>query len=70
MTEMTPKHPEIEVKLSGMDGNVFVLLGACRRAMQRAGVPGAEVQEFTDEVAASHSYDEALQTMMRWVEVI
>lgn len=59
----------LEAKLSGQDGNVFVLLGACRIAMRRAGVDPEEVGAMSEEVVAAGSYDEALQTMMRWVTV-
>jgi hypothetical protein len=35
----TPKYPHIKVRLSGQDGNAFTILGACRRAAERAGLP-------------------------------
>lgn len=63
------KHPDIDVKLSGLDGNVYVLGGAVGRAMRQAGIPDAEIKEFYTEISASQSYDEALQVMQRWVSV-
>lgn len=66
---MDIKHPEIEVQLTGTDGNVFALMGTVTRALRRAGINSTEIKEFTDEVTNSESYDHALQTMMRWVSV-
>lgn len=63
-----PKYPEIEVQLSGEDGNVFAIMGRVRKAMRRAGVSDAEIAEFTTELT-SGDYDHALQTCMAWVEV-
>ncbi len=65
---MTPKHPEIVVRLTGEDGNAFAILGAVLRAMRRAGVPAAERDAFTAEATAS-DYDHLLATTMRWVTV-
>jgi len=61
-----PKYPDIEVQLSGEDGNVFFIIGRVRKAMRRAGIPAAEIEVFTDE-AKSGDYDNALQTCMKWV---
>ena len=68
MTATTPKYPDIEVQLSGNDGNAFAVLGAVTRALKRAGVPADDVKAFTDE-ATSGDYDHLLSTCMRWVEV-
>jgi hypothetical protein len=65
---MVPRHPEVSVRLSGVDGNAFAILGAVREALRSAGVPQAEIEEFTEQ-AKSGGYDELLQTCMRWVEV-
>lgn len=64
----TPKYPDIEVQLSGEDGNAFAVMGAVTRALRRAGVPTDEVDEFRRE-AMSGDYDNVLRTAMRWVEV-
>jgi hypothetical protein len=37
----TPKYPHIKVRLSGLDGNALTILGACRRAAERTGLPPA-----------------------------
>jgi len=62
------KHPEIEVELTGTDGNAFAILGKVQRELKRGGVPKAEVDEFVAE-ATSGDYDHLLQTAMQWVEV-
>lgn len=65
---METKHPEVEVQLSGSDGNAFAIMGRVGKALKRAGVPQAEVDEFYAE-ATSGDYDHLLQTCMAWVEV-
>ena len=64
----TIHHPEIEVQLTGHDGNAFAVLGTVTRALRRAGVPAAEVAAFTAE-ATSGDYDHLLATVFAWVEV-
>jgi len=61
-----PKYPEIVVQLTGKDGNAFAILGRIEVAFQRAGVSHAERRAFRMEVL-SGTYDELLQTVMRWV---
>ena len=54
----------IEVKIIGADGNVFNLLGICRRALGRAGK--IELwNEFYKEVT-SGDYNHALATIDNW----
>ncbi len=61
------RHPDITVRLSGIDGNAYAILGAVRTALRAAG--------HTDEVAAflaeatSGDYAHLLATCMRWVTV-
>lgn len=66
---MNAKHPEITVKLTGEDSNVFALIGSTTQAMRRAGVSPDEIDAFRDEALASDSYDQVLQTIMRTVNV-
>lgn len=63
-----PKYPDIHVQLSGRDGNAFAILGTVRRALRDAGISQDTIAEFFAE-AKSGSYDELIQTVMRWVEV-
>jgi hypothetical protein len=61
------KHPEVEVQLSGEDGNAFFIVGRVRSALREAGY-GHERDEFSEE-AMSGDYDHVLQTCVRWVTV-
>jgi hypothetical protein len=65
-----PLYPEVVVELSRSDGNVYSVIGSVKRALQRAGVPEAEIRGFTIEAFAAGSYDGVLATAMRWVEVL
>ena len=67
ITKPTPRHPEVEVQLTGEDGNVFLVLGRVSRALKRAGYED-EVREFMDE-ATSGDYDALLTTVQKWVSV-
>lgn len=72
-----PKYPECTVRLTGEDGNVFVIIGRVRVHLRRHlvenGVGYAEarrrVDEFAAEVIAAESYDDALGVVTRWVDV-
>ena len=63
-----PKYPEIEVQLSGEDGNAFMIIGRVRAAMRRADLTADQIKEFSDE-AMSGDYDNVLRTCMRYVSV-
>lgn len=63
------KHPEVEVKLTGTNGNIYAVIGKVREAMRRAGIPAQEITAFTTAVTNSGSYDRALATVMEWVDV-
>jgi hypothetical protein len=65
---MAPKYADIVVRLTGTDGNAFAVLGRVNRALRQAHIPDAERQAFMQE-ATSGSYDQLLQTVLRWVEV-
>jgi hypothetical protein len=66
MTEV--RYPNVTVPMAGQDGNVFAVIGRVNKALRRAGVSAAEISEFTAE-ATSGDYDNALMTVMRWVDV-
>jgi hypothetical protein len=65
---VTPRYPDIRVRLVGEDGNAFAILGRVMRAMRRAGLPPEEVPAFRDEATAG-DYDDLLATVLRWVDV-
>jgi hypothetical protein len=62
-----PRYPEVQVQLSGQDGNAFAILGRTAAALRQAGVPQEEIDSFFAE-ATSGDYDHLLQTTMAWVD--
>lgn len=65
-----PRFPEVTVHLTGVDSNVYILMGMCTLAMRRAGISKTEIDEFRNRVTSSSSYDEALRVMMETVDVV
>lgn len=63
-----PKYPDVEVQLTGEDGNAFAILGRIQKAMHRAGIPNTEYRAFELE-AISGNYDNLLNTARKWVTV-
>lgn len=66
MTE--PKYPDVEVQLTGEDGNAAGMIARTSKALRRAGADDSEITEFREE-ATSGDYDNVIQTAMRWVDV-
>ena len=64
--ESYPKFPEVEVQLTGEDGNAFSILGRTQRAMKEANIPSKEISAYMAE-AMSGDYDHLLQTTMQYV---
>lgn len=62
------KYPDVEVQLSGEDGNAMSIIVRVRKALRRADVPTEEIEAFSKE-AMSGDYDNVLQTAMKWVNV-
>ena len=54
----------IRVRIIGADGNVFNLLGICRRALSRAGK--IELWDEFRKEATSGDYNHALATIADW----
>jgi hypothetical protein len=65
---MDPKYPLIDVQLTGQDSNAFMIIGLVMKALRKAGVPKAEIDEFGKE-ATSGDYGNVIATAMRWVTV-
>ena len=63
------KCPGVAVKLLGQDGNVFYVIGSVAQALERAHFRD-EAEEFTSAAFACGSYDEVLQLVMQYVEVV
>lgn len=66
-TSTGPKFPDVEVQLTGVDGNAFAIMGAVTSALRRAG-HREYIEQFQTE-AMSGDYDNLLRTAMRWVDV-
>jgi hypothetical protein len=62
-----PFFPHVEVKLTGEDGNGFMIVGRVRTALRRAGYQ-AEAEKFVAE-ATSDNYDHLIQTVFKYVTV-
>jgi hypothetical protein len=62
------KYPEIEVELTGQDGNAFAIMGAVQKALRNAEVPKEQIDEYLKE-SMSGDYNHLLRTAMAWVSV-
>lgn len=60
------RYPEVEVQLTGNDGNAFAVMGAITKALRRHGVSSEVIAEFRTE-AMSGDYDNLLATAQKWV---
>ena len=65
---MDVKYPDVEVQLTGHDGNAFAIMGRVSKELRRAGVSDEEVKQYQNE-ATSGDYDHLLQVTMQWVSV-
>lgn len=63
------KFPNIDVQLSGEDGNAFNILGRVKQAMQRGGCSADDVKAFMDD-AMSGDYNHLLRVAMDTVNVL
>ena len=63
------KYPEIEVQLTGNDGNAFAIMGIVTQALKEANVSKDEVAEYMEQ-SMSGDYDNLLRVAMSWVTVL
>ena len=56
------------VKLIGTDGNAYLIIGACCKALRRAGMRN-KAEELMHTALAASSYDNLLQICMDYVEI-
>ena len=63
------KYPEIEVQLTGNDGNAFAIMGVVEQALEQADVSKDEVAEYIKQ-SMSGDYDNLLRVAMSWVTVL
>jgi hypothetical protein len=59
---------DIEVQLSGNDGNAFAIMGAVRSALKKAGATPQELEQYQEE-SMSGDYDNLLRVASQWVNV-
>lgn len=57
------------VRLIGIDGNAFVLIGACRVAAKKSGWSDERIKDLTTEMM-SGDYDNLLITATKHFEVL
>ena len=62
-----PKY-NVEVQLSGNDGNAFAVMGAVKSALKKAGASKDELDQYLAD-SMSGDYDNLLRVAMEWVEV-
>jgi predicted transglutaminase-like cysteine proteinase len=67
-TSMLEKLPRPRVRLTGTDGNVYMVLGTMRRALRKAGWTAEQIEAFTAE-ATSGDYHRVLATCMKYARV-
>lgn len=63
------RYPDVTVRLTGLDGNAFAIIGRVTRALKTARVSPVEVSKFMEEATAG-DYDHLLQTVQKWVYVL
>lgn len=68
MNTPTCKYPDINVQLTGRDGNAFAIIGAVSHALRRGKVSKEEQELFMEE-AMNGDYDNLLRVCMAWVNV-
>lgn len=66
---MTPKYPNIELQLTGKDGNAFAILGRLSKALRRAGLSHDQVKVIINECTRQPNYQSLLAKVMEYVEV-
>ena len=64
----SPKYPDVEVQLTGEDGNAFAVMGRVTSAMRKAKIDRGAIQAFQTE-AMSGDYDNLLRVAMDTVSV-
>ena len=62
-----PKY-EVEVQLTGNDGNAFAIMSSVKKALEKSGATPAEINQYLKE-SMDGDYDNLLRVAMEWVEV-
>ena len=58
----------VEVQLTGNDGNAFAIMAAVKKAIVKAGATPEQVAQYLMD-SMSGDYDNLLRVAMQWVEV-
>ena len=64
----TVRYPDVEVQLTGTDGNAFAIIANVQSALRKAGYREA-ADEFWNEANQCGSYDELLRLAITTVDV-
>jgi hypothetical protein len=59
---------DVDVELTGTDGNAFAVLAKVRRGLKDAGATSDDIEEFTSAATAG-DYHHLLATAIEWVNV-
>lgn len=62
-----PENERVKVDLTSIDGNAFVIMGAVRKALRRAGQPSDVIDRFIKEATAG-DYDHLLQVVLAYTK--
>lgn len=62
-----PKY-NVQVQLSGEDGNAFAIIAKVNRALRNAGATPEEMSQYQQE-SMSGDYNNLLRVASQWVEV-
>lgn len=62
-------YEKISVELTGEDGNAFAIMAKITRALRKGGASDTDIEKYQAE-SMSGSYDNLLQTAMKWVNVV
>lgn len=62
--ELKPK-----IELDPIDRNIFAIIGSAKKALQQSG-ENQKAEEMIDKTYSTHSYEEALQVVMEYVDFI
>lgn len=60
---------EVEVNLVGEDGNIFNLVGLTSKALKRSGYK-EYAEELNSRLKEQESYDDALNLISEYVEIV
>ncbi|MCR8549240.1 hypothetical protein M4578_15485 [Salipiger sp. P9] len=63
---METKYPNINLQLSGVEGNALAILARCAHAARKAGLDRDQIARFRSK-ATSGYHDDLIQVALRWL---